>query len=290
MSEATYLDRILAHKREEVTRQLLKVPLSEIRERAQEALPPRSFAAALRSPQRLGLIAEIKQKSPSKGVLAPNFDPIKLARTYIEHGADALSVLTDARFFGGSLQYLKAVRAMQASSAENGEPIPAPGNGAVYVPLLRKDFILEAYQVYEARSYGADALLLIVAALDDEPLRELLRLTESLGMDALVEVHDERELERALAAGATIIGVNNRNLHTFDVDLATTERLLKRLPTTNRPILVSESGIQTSEDCARLRGWGANAILVGEAIVTAPNIAAKIRELTGRAPEEPTTA
>ncbi|HEX6289251.1 MAG TPA: indole-3-glycerol phosphate synthase TrpC [Herpetosiphonaceae bacterium] len=289
MSEATYLDRILAHKREEVARQHLKVPLAEIQERAQAALPPRSFGAVLRR-HRLSLIAEVKQKSPSKGVLAPNFDPIKLAQTYIASGADALSVLTDVRFFGGSLQYLKTIRAMQPDPPEDGRPGSDAEAGAVYVPLLRKDFILEPYQVYEARAYGADALLLIVAALDDGRLRALLDLTEALGMEALVEVHDEHELERALALGASIVGVNNRNLHTFEVSLTTTERLLAALPSTSRPILVSESGIRGSEDCARLRAWGADAILVGEAIVTAPNIAAKIRELTGEAPEEPTTA
>ncbi|HEY0734874.1 MAG TPA: indole-3-glycerol phosphate synthase TrpC [Herpetosiphonaceae bacterium] len=288
MSETTYLDRILEHKREEVARQQLKVRPEQIRERAQAALPPRSFSAVLRNPRRLSLIAEVKHKSPSKGVLAPNFDPVKLARAYIAAGADALSVLTDVRFFGGSLQYLKTIRGLQATAADNMQP--GADSAHSYVPLLRKDFILEPYQVYEARAYGADALLLIVAALDDEHMRELLRLTESLGMEALVEVHDERELERALAVGATIIGVNNRNLHTFHVDLATTQRLFEHLPATERPILVSESGIQTAGDCNRLRAWGADAILVGEAIVTAPDIAAKIRELTGRLPEEPTTA
>jgi indole-3-glycerol phosphate synthase len=281
MSEATYLDRILDHKREEVARQQLKVSLEQLQERMAQALPTRSFSAALRNPQRLSLIAEVKQKSPSKGVLAPNFDPVKLARTYLDNGADALSVLTDVRFFGGSLQYLKTIRDLQDSGGISH------GSDA---PLLRKDFILEPYQVYEARAYGADALLLIVAALDDERMRELLDLTEALGMEALVEVHDERELERALAVGASIVGVNNRNLHTFEVDLGTTERLLHRLPTCDRPILVSESGIQSSADGKRLRAGGADAILVGEAIVTAPDIAAKIRELTGRAPEEPATA
>lgn len=288
MSETTYLDRILEHKREEVARQQLKVRLEQIQERAREALPPRSFSAALRNPQRLSLIAEVKHKSPSKGILAPNFDPVKLARAYIAGGADALSVLTDVRFFGGSSQYLKTIRGLQESPAE--EMQPGAGSARSYVPLLRKDFILEPYQVYEARAYGADALLLIVAALDDDRMRELLALTKALGMEALVEVHDERELERALAVGARIIGVNNRNLHTFHVDLVTTERLFATLPATERPILVSESGIQAASDCKRLRACGADAILVGEAIVTAPDIAAKIRELTGRMPEEPTTA
>jgi indole-3-glycerol phosphate synthase len=288
MSETTYLDRILEHKREEVARQQLKVPLAQMKARALEALPPRSFGAVLRQPRRLSLIAEVKHKSPSKGVLAPNFDPIKLARAYIAAGADALSVLTDQRFFGGSLQYLKSIRALQAGDGETLQP--GPDAAHPYVPLLRKDFILEPYQVYEARAYGADALLLIVAALADGQMVELLLLTEELGMEALVEVHDEAELARALAAGASIVGVNNRNLHSFHVDLATTERVFNALPSTRRPILISESGIQTADDCKRLRAWGADAILVGEAIVTAPDIAAKIRELRGYMPEEPTTA
>lgn len=273
MTETTYLDRILDHKREEVARQQLKVPLDQLRHRVDQALPPRPFSAALRRPDRLALIAEIKQKSPSKGVLMPNFDPHTLARTYIENGADALSVLTDNRFFGGSLQYLKAIRELETT-------LSPPAS----VPLLRKDFLLEAYQIYEARAYGADALLLIVAALDDDRLRELLELTESLGMEALVEVHDETELDRALACGATTIGVNNRDLRTFEVDLATTERLAARLSSCDRPVLVSESGIRDAADLDRLRAWHADAILVGEAIVTAPSIAAKVRELTGTQP------
>jgi indole-3-glycerol phosphate synthase len=149
-------------------------------------------------------------------------------------------------------------------------------------PLLRKDFIIDPYQVYEARAYGADALLLIVAALEDSALRELHALTHELGMQALVEVHDESELEHALAAGAEIVGVNNRNLHTFATDVTTTERLAALLPHQNRAVLVSESGIFTADDVARVHGWGADAVLVGEALVTAPDIAAKVRELAGR--------
>lgn len=265
----TYLDRILDHKRAEVARQQLKVPLDQLEIRAAAALPVRPFGAALRRPDRCALIAEVKRQSPSKGVLVPNFDPLTIARAYIESGADALSVLTDVRFFGGSLQYLKAIREWEAQRGET-------------VPLLRKDFILEPYQIYEARAYGADALLLIVAALPDARLHELLDLTEALGMEALVEVHDEAELARASAAGATIVGVNNRDLHSFNVDLATTERLAARLTACDRPILVGESGIHTFADVQRLRAVGADAILVGEAIVTAPSIAEKVHELTGR--------
>jgi indole-3-glycerol phosphate synthase len=269
MTESTYLDRILEHKREEVARQKLKVSLDELQQRITKAPSSRPFSAALRQANRLALIAEVKHKSPSKGVLLPNFDPIKLARTYLENGADALSVLTDLRFFGGSLQYLKSIRELQ----HNLPQLPQ-------APLLRKDFILDPYQVYEARAYGADALLLIVAALSDDVLRQLLDLTEQLSMEALVEVHDEAELQRALAVGATTIGVNNRNLRTFDVDVATTERLAEQLPVCERPVLVSESGIRGAADFDRLRACNADAILVGEAIVTAPNIAEKVRELS----------
>lgn len=271
MSQPTYLDRILEHKRVEVERQKLKVPREQIARRAADAPPTRSFGSALRLPDRAALIAEVKHRSPSRGVLIDPFDPLALARTYIESGADALSILTDVRFFGGSLQYLKAIREFQASHPD------LPG-----VPLLRKDFILDPYQIWEARAYGADALLLIVAALEDATLRELLDLTEELGMDALVEVHDEAELDRALAGGASIVGVNNRNLRTFEVSLATTERLAQRLIECNRPVLVAESGIHAAADVQRLRALGADAILVGEAIVTAPDIAAKVRELADR--------
>lgn len=275
MTETTYLDRILEHKREEVARQKLKVSVDELQQRIAKAPPSRPFGAALRHPDRLTLIAEVKHKSPSKGVLLPNFDPVKLARTYLENGADALSVLTDVRFFGGSLQYLKSIRELQHNLPQLQQ-----------APLLRKDFILEPYQVYEARVYGADALLLIVAALDDDLLHQLLDLTEQLGMEALVEVHDEAELQRALTAGATTIGVNNRNLRTFEVDVATTERLATQLPVCDRPVLVSESGIRGAADFSRLRACNADAILVGEAIVTAPNIAEKVRELSSFAANE----
>ncbi len=270
MSQPTYLDRILDHKREEVARQKLKITLEDVQSQVTIAPAPRPFSARLRNPQRLALIAEVKHKSPSKGVLVPNFDPLNLALTYLEHGADALSILTDIRFFGGSLQYVRAIRELQEQQAAWGD-----------VPLLRKDFVLDPYQVYEARAYGADALLLIVAALEDSALRELLALTEELGMEALVEVHDEAELERAMAAGATTIGVNNRDLRTFEVDLATTGRLAEQLGICDRPVLVSESGISGVDDLARLQAWKADAILVGEAIVTAPNIGAKVRELSG---------
>jgi len=266
-SAETFLTRILDHKRTEVARQSAKIPLAQLQALAADAPAPRPLDAALRRPDRVALIAEVKKASPSKGVLIENFDPLVLARTYAENGAAAISVLTDQRFFQGSLKYLEGIR------AHLGEQLP--------VPLLRKDFIIDPYQVHEARAYGADALLLIVAALDDARMTELLALTHSLGMQALVEVHDEAELDRALAVGAQIVGVNNRDLHSFVTSLDTTRRVAERLPATNRPVLVSESGIFTPEHGAQVRAWGADAILVGEALVRSPDIGAHVRELAG---------
>lgn len=265
----TILGRILAHKRTEVERQRAKVGLQRLEERAARAPAACSFAEALRAGANVALIAEVKKASPSKGVLVEHFDPLALAATYAAAGAAAISVLTDVRFFQGSLKYLEGIRERFAARDSNG------------LPLLRKDFIVDPYQVYEARAYGADALLLIVAALDDPALRSLLALTHELGLQALVEVHDERELDRALAAGATIVGVNNRDLHSFVTTLETTERLAALLPSEGRPALVSESGIVSAADVARLRDCGADAVLVGEALVTARDTGERVRELAG---------
>lgn len=263
----TILDTILAHKREEVARQRIKVPQAALTERISRAPAVRDFAAALRKPAATALIAEVKKASPSRGVLIEAFDHLALARTYAANGAAAISVLTDVRFFQGSLKFLEGIRAAQSAA----DP-----------PLLRKDFILDPYQIYEARAYGADALLLIVGALADAALHELLALTYELGMHALVEVHTIAELERALAVGAQVIGVNNRDLHSFTTSLETTAAIAARLPSgATRPLLVSESGIFTPSHVAQVRGYGADAILVGEALVTAPNTAALVRDLAG---------
>lgn len=265
MTTETFLERILAHKRTEVERQQAKIPLPILEARLKNAPPVRDFAAALRRPATVALIAEVKKASPSKGVLRENFDHLALARTYATNGAAAISVLTDVRFFQGSLTFLAGIRAL-----------PETAN----TPLLRKDFILDPYQVYEARAYGADALLLIVAALDDTTLRELLALTHQLGMNALIEVHTAVEMARAQAADARIIGVNNRDLHSFAITLETTERIATMLPTgTERPLLVSESGIHHAADVVRVGTWGCDAILVGEALVTAEDVGARVREL-----------
>lgn len=265
------LDTIVAQKRVEVARLPERaVTVADVRAAIQRHGPRRDFAAALRKPRagNVALIAEIKQASPSAGVICPDFDPVRIAREYEAGGASCLSVLTDEQFFQGSLAYLKQVRE------------------TVSLPLLRKDFIIDPRQILEAVAWGADAVLLIVAILSDAQLASYRALAEEAGLSALVEVHDEAELRRALQAGATVIGVNNRNLKTFKVDLATTERLaaaLRCLPGGPDKLLVSESGIHTRGDVERLARGGAHAILVGESLMRTGQIRAKAAELLGRA-------
>ena len=247
----TILDKILAVKLTEIGDNL-----AEMARRAREADPPRDFVGALHR-ETVALIAEVKHASPSKGVLIEDFDPVGLGTTYADNGAAAISVLTDAQFFQGSLAYLTQVRA------------------AVTVPVLRKDFIIDPYQVYEARAAAADAALLIVAALEDGQLADLRALMAELGMAALVEVHNEAELDRALTAGATLIGVNNRDLKTFHEDLGTTERIARLVP--EGVTLVAESAIRSAADVRRMGKLGADAVLVGEGLVKADNIGAQVR-------------
>ena len=270
---ATILQQILAHKRIEVDRQRSKVSDADMQRRADTAPPVRSFAHALRRHTRPSLIAEVKKASPSRGVLIDPFDPVAIAATYAHGGASALSVLTDQRFFQGSLKYLESIRQHDACGPDGHHP-----------PLLRKDFIIDAYQVHEARAYGADAILLIVAALNDEHIASYRQLAATWGMASLVEVHDDTELHRALALGCDIIGINNRNLHTFELSLATTGAVARQLPTDRTMTLVSESGIFSAADVATVEMHGANAILVGEALVTATDMLAKTRELSGYVP------
>ncbi|MGH9051260.1 MAG: indole-3-glycerol phosphate synthase TrpC [Acidimicrobiia bacterium] len=255
------LAEILAAKRDEVT--LLHQPATRdaIRRAALDAPRPRDFAAALRPPTgKLAVIAEIKRRSPSKGDLAPDLDPAVTAKAYETGGAAALSVLTDRVFFGGSIDDLRAAR------------------DATAVPVLRKDFTIDETQVLEARAVGADALLLIVAALpDDALLAELHAFAGDLGLTALVEVHDEAELDRALAAGAVVVGVNCRDLATFSEDLGVAERLARRLPP--EVIAVAESAIRVPVDASRMAGAGFDAVLVGEALVRAPDPTALVGEL-----------
>lgn len=245
----TFLERIVAATRADLAERQARVPLDELRARIEEAPAPQSFAAALRptasGPARL--IAEVKRASPSKGLLAERFDPVARARAYASGGAAAISVLTEPHFFHGSLAHLAAVRQ------------------AVEVPILRKDFLLEPYQVYEARAAGADAVLLICALLDDTALANLQALAHALGMAALVEAHDEGEVRRAVAAGAQVIGVNSRDLRTFAVAADSVSHLRPLVPADR--IFVAESGITDALGAARARAWGADAVLVGEALM-----------------------
>ena len=252
------LDKIIAEKRKEVAQRKRSLPLSILKERIAQIRAPLDFTAAL-SGDSTRLIAEVKRASPSRGVLCPDFDPVALAKSYAQAGAAAISVLTETNYFEGSIDHLVAIRE------------------AVNLPLLRKDFIFDPYQIYESRTYGADALLLIVAILSQEQLKELLSLGSSLGLSCLVEVHNESEVERALSSSAKIIGINNRDLATFAVDINTTYRLRPLIP--KERIVVSESGVSRREDVEKLKEWGVNAVLVGEALITADDIPARMKEL-----------
>jgi len=252
------LNKIIAQKREAVKQQKQRVPLAALKERIAQRRAPLDLGAALGG-KPVRLIAELKKASPSRGILCPDFDPVALAKTYVQGGAAAISVLTEENFFGGSLESLAAVREV------------------ANLPLIRKDFIFDPYQVYEAAAYGADALLLIVAIMNQEQLTALLSLSHSLGLECLVEVHSEAEVGRALQAEAGIIGINNRDLRTFDIDINTTRRLRALMP--RQQIVVSESGIRSRQDVEKLKGWGINAMLIGEALVTASDVPARMKEL-----------
>ncbi len=256
----TILEEIVRAKRVEVGERQGLVPLSSLEERVKGMPMPLNLSGALLG-DRVRLIAEVKGASPSRGVLVEEFDPARLAETYVANGAAAVSVLTDPRF-NGAPEHLETVKKTVAKSR---------------APVLRKDFVFDPYQIYETRALGADALLLIAAILPEERLKELLAVCQGLWLQALVEVHNEDELAAALRAGAEIIGINNRDLHTFSTDLSVTERLAGLVP--KGRVIVSESGIFSAGDVARLRGFGVNAALVGEALVTAPDVAAKTREL-----------
>ncbi len=255
------LEEILANKREELASSKARLPLAELRSRCEGLPPAREFEPELRpaGPGRVRLIAEVKKASPSRGVLAGSFDPLGLARICARNGAAALSVLTDQRYFQGHIALLAEIRA------------------AVSVPLLRKDFILDEYQLWESRAAGADAVLLIVAALEPPKLRDLLHAAKGVGLGALVEVHAREELDRALSLGAQVIGINNRDLRTFETRIETSLALIPLIPP--GPVAVSESGFFTRRDVERVVAAGAHAVLAGEALVTAADPAAKVREL-----------
>jgi indole-3-glycerol phosphate synthase len=262
------LDEIFTYKRHEVALAIQALPLADLQTAAIHMSPALDFTGALADARSRNafpaLIAEIKAASPSRGVLLPDFDPLRLAQVYAENGAAAVSVLTDQRYFKGHLDYLRQVRTQYP-----------------HLPLLRKDFIYHPYQVYEARLAGADAILLIVAGLEAAQLVELQTLTRRLGMAALVEVHTQAELETALTCQANLIGINNRDLHTFQTSLETTLRLLPLVPP--GVVVVAESGIREPADIALLGQQGITAVLVGEALVTAADIAEKVRSFSNQA-------
>jgi indole-3-glycerol phosphate synthase len=260
---ADILTRILAWKRQEVAQARQEQPLGELRHRVQHMPPTRGFRQALQGWDQRGtrIIAEIKKASPSAGLIRADFDPVAIAMTYARHGAAAISILTDRKFFQGELEYLTAVR----------EAVP--------LPLLRKDFVIDPYQLYEARVAGADAVLLIAAALDVLELIDLAALSFELGLEPLVEVHTATELEKALACSGRIIGINNRNLHTFHTDVATTVALLPYIP--EGYLVVSESGLQDRATITRLEHHGVAAFLIGESLMREADIGTKLEALRG---------
>lgn len=263
----TILDDIVKYKRiEELPKQMQSREPNLVRAEAKLATPPKDFVAALRATERIALIAEVKKASPSKGLLRHKFDPIELASSYAENGAAGISVLTDVKYFQGKLDYLTQIR--DHLKQIMGERRPG---------VLRKDFIFDPYQVYEARAAGADALLLIAAVLKDDEMAALLSLTRKLSMTALIEVHNRAELDRVLPLEPRLIGVNNRNLHDFSVDLNNCIELRQHVP--DSICFVAESGIHTAADVARLSQEGIDAILVGEALVKSKDVGRKVREL-----------
>jgi indole-3-glycerol phosphate synthase len=257
------LEEIVKHKKLEVADSLNRQSAAQLKALAEGITVQNNFKEALRAPSNSGirLIAEIKHKSPSRGILNSDFNPQVLAKIYVENGASAISVLTDKKYFGGSLDILKSVKAMNLG-----------------VPLLRKDFIFDRYQLLETRAAGASAVLLIVAILDRQQLQDLIIECQQLSLTPLVEVHDESELELALSADAEVIGINNRNLHDFSVNLETSLRLAELCPP--ETIKVAESGINTVEDLQKLAAANIDAVLIGEALVTAQDTASKVRSLT----------
>jgi indole-3-glycerol phosphate synthase len=258
---STILDEIVAYKRTFLAQQMARIPFEKMAELADESPDPPSFFEGLADGDDIAVISEVKKASPSKGLIRADFDPVGIAEIYEANGASALSVLTDEKFFQGSIDFLAQI------------------SNAVQLPILRKDFTIDPYQIYEARAMGAAAVLLIVSILTPEDLDSYLALSQELGLDALVEVHTEEELVLALDAGAEIVGINNRNLKTFETTLETTFSFIDRMP--DEILKVSESGIYTREDVVKLRDAGADAVLVGESLMREADIGAKLRELVG---------
>jgi anthranilate synthase/indole-3-glycerol phosphate synthase/phosphoribosylanthranilate isomerase len=267
VTEETILDRIVARRREDVREAKLATPFPALQEKVRAAPPAIDFAARLRVAAPMALIAEIKRASPSKGDIAPGINAPRQAMAYARAGAAAISVLTEPAWFKGTLEDMEMVR---QAVGQLGDERPA---------VLRKDFIVDGYQVMEARAHGADAVLLIVAVLNDSELAGLLELSREMGMEPLVEVNNAAEMERAVAAGATVIGINNRDLRSFNVDLGTTDRLASMVP--DGTLLAALSGIASRDDVERFAAAGASAVLVGEALMLADDPGSKVRELLG---------
>ena len=251
------LDKIITHKRKELATEQAQVPLMKLEREIKNLPPTRDFRRTITGIDTVKLIAEVKKKSPSKGIIREDFHPVSIAETYVENGAAAISVLTDKHFFAGELDYLRAIR------------------DVVDVPLLRKDFTIDPYHIYQARVAGADAILLIVAALTAAQLRKFIEIADSLSLASLVEVHTSEELAIALDVGAQIIGINNRDLRTFHTDIATTFRLRDTIPADK--VVVSESGIYSREDVVKLQEAGVHAMLVGESLMRSPDIGQQVR-------------
>jgi indole-3-glycerol phosphate synthase len=256
------LNEIIAHKKEELADTKRQTPFSDVRSMAQGAEPTRGFGKTLCTAGDIRLIAEVKKASPSKGVIREDFDPVTISGIYEKSGASCLSVLTEKRYFQGELEYLGRIRRV------------------VKLPLLRKDFIIDEYQIHEARAAGADAILLIAACLEKKQIEDYLEIAHQLGLDVLVESHTYKELDKSLQAGATLVGINNRDLTTFTVSLQTTFDLLKDIP--DDRTVVSESGIKTRKDVVGLQQAGVDAILVGESLMRENDIGKKVKELLGK--------
>lgn len=254
--------KIIEAKKKEIEIAKERLPLSKIQEKLLVMPSQRSFKQAISKEREIALIAEIKRASPSAGLLRRDFDPLKIAQIYRAYGASAISVLTDEKFFRGELSYIDLVKK------------------EVYLPILRKDFIIDRYQIYESKLFGADAVLLIADLLSRTELFHFSEISRELGMDAVVEVHNEEDLGKALSAESGIIGINNRNLHNFEVDIEVTSNLIKSIP--DGKIIISESGIKTYEDIMFLKSLGVNAVLIGEAFMRSDDIGLKVRELMGR--------
>jgi indole-3-glycerol phosphate synthase len=258
---ANILDEIVAHKRAEIAAAKQRQPLAELAASLANAPPPRDFIAALVQPGAIRIIAEVKKASPSAGVIRADFDPVSIAKTYAANGADCLSVLTDEKFFQGRLDYLKAIRQ------------------EVSLPLLRKEFILDEYQLFEARAAGADAVLLIAEILPGEMLKDLFQAAQSLGLHVLLELHDLPELPRVLALNPALVGINNRDLRTFHTSLDKTAEAIGRIP--KDVAVISESGIRTHKDMKYLQSLGVRGVLVGESLMRSPDIGAALQALRG---------